>query len=234
MIDFHTHILPGMDDGAVDEEESIEMLRLSKSQGISALVATSHFYAVEESPDEYLARREQAYNRLKAAMEAFPGENFPRIYLGAEVLFFPGMADVSSLKKLTMGSTPTILVEMPMEPWDNSMLTEVSYMASNLKLLPILAHVDRYMDYLEDDTLLNKGLERNFLIQVNTSYFLRKESAGQAINDLKQGKIHLIGSDCHNLTTRASNFNAFAAVVNKYGCARELATLTEKQMKFLT
>ena len=54
MIDFHTHILPGMDDGASDAAESLAMLRTSYQQGVDTLFATSHFYADEEDPASFL------------------------------------------------------------------------------------------------------------------------------------------------------------------------------------
>ena len=60
MVDFHSHILPGMDDGASSPEESLQMLARSRQQGVDVLFATSHFYADEEDPAAFLVRREEA------------------------------------------------------------------------------------------------------------------------------------------------------------------------------
>ena len=57
MIDWHSHILPGMDDGSKDPEESIAMLDMLEQQGIDTVIATPHFYANEETTEEFLGRR---------------------------------------------------------------------------------------------------------------------------------------------------------------------------------
>ena len=56
MIDFHSHILPGMDDGSSSPEESLAMLEVSAEQGVDEIFATSHFYPDEEDPASFLAR----------------------------------------------------------------------------------------------------------------------------------------------------------------------------------
>lgn len=81
MIDLHTHILPGMDDGSRDVLESLAMLEASAAQGVGLVAATPHFYAEENSPERFLSRRAEAAQRLRAALR--PG--LPEIRLGAEV-----------------------------------------------------------------------------------------------------------------------------------------------------
>ena len=54
VIDFHSHVLPGIDDGSRNSEESLGMLQLSASQGIDVMAATSHFYATEERISSFL------------------------------------------------------------------------------------------------------------------------------------------------------------------------------------
>ena len=60
MIDLHTHVLPGMDDGSRSPEESARMLRELAAQGVTLAAATPHFYAGENSPDRFLRRRKEA------------------------------------------------------------------------------------------------------------------------------------------------------------------------------
>ena len=62
MIDFHSHILPAIDDGSQSVEESLEMLRALKAQGVDTVIATSHFYATHRSPESYLQRRKAAFD----------------------------------------------------------------------------------------------------------------------------------------------------------------------------
>jgi len=67
MIDFHSHVLPKLDDGSRSTKESVEMMRRAVSQGITAMVATPHFYADRETPKEFLKRREESWKRLREA-----------------------------------------------------------------------------------------------------------------------------------------------------------------------
>lgn len=69
MVDFHSHVLPGMDDGADSVEMSLRMLEESARQGVDLIFATSHFYADEDDPHSFLQRRNEAYQVLRAAME---------------------------------------------------------------------------------------------------------------------------------------------------------------------
>ena len=61
MIDLHTHILPGIDDGAEDEEVSAKLLDALVSQGVSKIVFTSHYYGRKRSPRQYLEARAAAF-----------------------------------------------------------------------------------------------------------------------------------------------------------------------------
>ena len=217
MIDFHTHILPEIDDGAQNVSESLLMLRSCVKQGVDIIFATSHFYADEDDPDSFLERRTEAYNILIDAMgEDF--SNYPSVIPAAEILYFPGMSTADELKKLTMGDLPCILVEPPMIPWTESILDEIEQTGSNLRLLPIVAHVDRYMRMFNDYSLVDKVLRRRMLVQVNTSFFIYDRTRKKALSMLENGKIHLIGSDCHNLTDRAPNMNeAFKIIRDNLG-----------------
>ena len=67
-IDFHTHILPGMDDGAETVQQSIKMLRMLRKQGVDRVALTPHFYAHRESVDSFLDRRQTAFEQLQKAI----------------------------------------------------------------------------------------------------------------------------------------------------------------------
>ena len=124
-----------MDDGAENVETSLRMLRESVKQGVNVLFATSHFYADQEDPQRFLARRAAAYEELCAEMEKSV-QVYPDIYLGAEILFFPGMSGAEELKKLTLGSTNCLLVEPPMMRWSDTMLDEIEQTGKNLSCVP--------------------------------------------------------------------------------------------------
>ena len=175
MVDFHSHILPNMDDGSSGIEESLAMLREQQRQGCDVVFSTSHFYADDEDPASFLRRREEAYSRLLEAME---GEALPQIHLGAEILYFPGMSEADELSGLKMGGTNCILIEPPMCRWTDLMLDEIEQVGRNLKCIPVIAHLDRFMRLLNDYTLMERVYSRRMLVQYNASfsYILTRQS----------------------------------------------------------
>lgn len=232
MIDYHSHILPRMDDGPKSIGESLEMLHQCFRQGVDVMVSTSHFYADEEDPAHFVARRNEAFFRLQDAMLT-RAEAYPVIVLGAEVLYFPGISEAEGIEKLRIGCRKSILVEPPMMPWSDSMLDEIVQLGCNLQCTPVIAHVDRFMDHLHDESLIDRVLERQMRVQVNADYFLDTKTVKTAIKNLKNGKIHLIGSDCHNLTSRAPNLGEVRRLMRTYGTESEFAILEQNAESLL-
>ena len=112
MIDFHSHILPGMDDGSKSTQESLEMLDMLRAQGVDTVAATPHFYARENPPEVFLRRRAEAWNRLRPQLTA----DSPRVLLGAEVRYFQGISHVDRLHDLCLEGQDVLLLEMPFSP----------------------------------------------------------------------------------------------------------------------
>ena len=215
MIDFHSHILPEMDDGADSVETSLELLRESRRQGVTVMFATPHFYADEEDPETFLERREEAWNNLRGEMD--PAEEWPQIRLGAEILFFPGISVAEELRNLTLEGTDLLLIEPPMIPWSSAMLEEIEECGENLHRIPVIAHVDRYMRIFSDDTLLDRVAEYRMLAQVNASFFLYEDSREMAMDCLTEGRFHFLGSDCHDMDRRRPNLGYAAEVIHAFG-----------------
>ncbi len=215
MTDFHSHILPKTDDGSSSVYESIEMLTLTRHQGIDRIVATPHFYASDESPSEFLHRRNHNYQKLITATEEL---SVPQIILGAEVGFFEGMSDCSELKDLMISGTPLLMVEMPVCKWSDRMLYELFAINEKQGIIPLIAHIDRYIRLLHDKKLINKLSGLPVLIQANSSFFINKKTSRLAFSLLSKEKIHLLGSDCHNSTSRPQNLgDAFSSIREKLG-----------------
>ena len=227
MIDFHSHFLPGIDDGSDCVETSLAMLRECHRQGVDVMFATPHFYADEDDPETFLHNRSRAYAELREAMEE-DGGVFPEIYLGAEIYFFPGMSVAEELVQLSMGPTPFMIIEPPMIPWRNSILDEIEQTGENLHRIPVVAHVDRYMRILRDPTLFDRLADRRMLIQVNASFFIHSDSARQALQYLRERRIHFIGSDCHNMEERAPNMGMAAETIRLDGAEPYLDELNNR------
>lgn len=205
MIDFHSHILPQMDDGSASVQMSHAMLQMQHQQGISGVIATPHFYATQDDPESFLKRRQ-------AAVEALGQTEIPLI-CGAEVAYFEGMGRSDALSKLCIGQTDLLLLEMPFAPWDARVIGEVAELSAASGVVPVIAHIDRYRLQLRKwgDELLSRGV----LFQCNATAFLQMGSRGWALKQLAMDRIRFIGSDCHNLTTRKPNLAEAAEVIRK-------------------
>lgn len=217
IVDLHSHVLPGMDDGARNTEESLAMLSAAYGQGIRSMVASSHFYGDRESPEEFLRRREASVRRLVDGGYS-PDKGYPALYLGAEVAYFSGMSRSPWLPSLCIGGGKGILIEMPFERWSEGVISEVLAIREALGLRPVIAHIERYLGYQKRATL-GRLIEGGVLIQSNAEYFIEKKTSKKALKLLLQGGIHLLGSDAHGLTERVPNLGEGIGRIleHKYG-----------------
>lgn len=211
--DFHSHILPGVDDGSAGVEESLQMLRLEAQHGVQHVVATPHFYPRYDTPERFFARRDRALEQLQEAMAK--EEGLPRIVLGAEVYFFPGMSESDVLSQLTIDGGRHILVEMPFGHWTPEMYRELENIRSRRGLIPIVAHVDRYIRPFHTQGILQRLAQLPVLVQANTEFFLNRSTASMAMRMLKGDSIHFLGTDCHNLTSRKPNMDLALQKIQK-------------------
>lgn len=196
MTDTHTHILPGMDDGAATVEESLRMLRRCRAQGVKTVVLTPHFYPDRESADTFLERRAWAFEQLRAAVSP----DLPRLVLGAEVGWCAGLEEMDRLQELAMGSSGYLLLEMPYMAWTEEQLDSVWNLASTGRVTPVLAHVERYLHLQrrgQYEALLNMHIPMQLSAKAFHGFFKRRK----ALSLLECGQ-WMIGSDCHNLTER--------------------------------
>lgn len=208
MIDFHSHFLPRMDDGSSSVEESLEMLRVSLDQGVDVMSATPHFYAFREDPDSFLERRAAAFARLPLEDAAHP-----KLLLGAEVYYFDGMSHSESLRRLTLEGTRYILVEMPFSRWSDHMVDEVLRIRDRLRLKPYLAHIERYLHAQRGTDYIARFIREGLLIQCNADFFLTRSTARKALRMLRNGQIHILGSDAHNMAERAPNLGEAVSLI---------------------
>lgn len=232
IIDFHSHILPGIDDGSSCLEESIDMLRKESAQGISHVIATPHFYARYDDPVQFLEARQQAEQQLRRELEVHPG--LPEVIIGAEVHFFSGISHSDILEGLTIGKNRCILIEMPESPWTESMYRELEMIFRRRDLVPVIAHVDRYIRPFRTYGIPERLADLPVLVQANASFFLRNNTRSLALKLLRQDKIHLLGSDCHNLTTRPPVLGEAVEVIRQKLGEEPLERIRYYQGKLLT
>lgn len=211
--DFHSHILPCIDDGSASPEESVAMLRRELNQGITRVVATPHFYPQHHTPKSFLRKRAESVRLLKRHLPE--NEPIPELILGAEVYFFRGISESEDIKGLTIGEKKYILIEMPLPPWTDAMYKELEFLCTKQGLTPIIAHVDRYIAPFRTFGIPERLEALPVYVQANASFFIRKTTSRMALRMLKQDKIHLLGSDCHNMQTRLPNLGEALEVIKK-------------------
>ena len=211
MFDCHCHILPGIDDGSKNVQMSLNMLDMEVRQGVQGVIFTPHFYADMNSPATFLERRDRAREALEANLSLLP--KVPKYLLGSEVHYFRGMSRVDDLERLCIGNSNFILIEMPFRDWQSQYIDEIEEISHVMGLNVIIAHIERYMN--QDKRLVRRLIDNpDLLIQCNAEYFIEKTQK-HAISFMKSGRIDLLGSDSHNLSTRLPNLKEAVEIMQK-------------------
>ena len=211
MIDFHSHILPGMDDGSQTVEESLTLLEMLRAQDVDTVAATPHFYAPENSPEVFLRRRREAWERLNARLT--PGG--PQVLLGAEVRYYRGISRLEELHRLCLSGTHVLLLEMPFSPWSSGILEELEDLLLREDITVVLAHIERYLPDQPHELWLRLR-HMGALFQCNASFFLDWRTRRRAIRMLRRGDIHLLGSDCHGVSHRPPQMEQAMAYIRRH------------------
>lgn len=209
IIDFHSHILPGIDDGSRSIEMSDEMLKMSIDEGVNVQVLTPHFYASKMGIDEFFTKRDEALTKL------IPIANQNKIHIryGAEVAFFNNMSESEELERFLINGSRILLIEMPFRQWTDKDVRELEAI-SNRRILIMLAHLDRYIPLQKDKGPMDEIISMKVVIQINaeslTSFFGSKK-VFKAI----EGQSFVLGSDAHNTDSRVPNLRSGRDAVYK-------------------
>lgn len=222
MIDFHSHILPFMDDGAHDIQMSLEMLRQSYAQGVRGVVATSHGRAIKrEELNGYIEQRQKSYDALTAAIRSAE-EPLPKLYLGCELSLNTEILQTESISSLCIADTNYLLVEMPYTPWTTQHFESLDALSTKYRI--ILAHLERFMDHKQHFATL---LDFDPICQINSASMLAPKAAKDVEFLFRNEMVQLIGTDMHNLTHRPPNLGKAADKIKKIYGADCLAHLNE-------
>ena len=204
IVDFHAHILPGADHGSDSVETSLKQLTLAKNASVNTIIATPHFYPHVHSVEEFLKIRNQAYLSLESAKEA----DMPKIILGAEVLLCVGIDRLAAIDKLCIEGTKTILIELPFADFSSDYVeTVVGLIESGYEV--ILAHAERY-NPAHIEQLRSVGAK----LQLNAKVLSKRFVSGSIRTWLKEGSVVAIGSDIHDVDTKAYKY--FAKAMKRY------------------
>lgn len=205
MIDIHSHILPAVDDGAKDPEESSALLSMMYAQGITEVIATPHFSPDSESLDGFLSRIASAKSTLENKVS---GTVHPEIYYGCEIYYFPNMGNVESLERVTLAGSRYLLIDFTFTDFESSVIRDIKALYDNLGIIPIAAHVERYFPARGYKKLLKLIENGECICQINASSFFSRNFSKPVRKLVKGGYAQVIASDSHSVSKRPPKIEA--------------------------
>jgi len=170
MIDFHTHIIPNIDDGSKSIEETFNLINEAKEAGFDGIVLTSHY--IENYYETDIPERDVWVKAISDNLRVKGIET--DLYLGNEIYMTDNMMNLLIQGKAsTINNSSYVLFEMPLnaEPMN---LYDVIYSLQENKLIPVLAHPERYSFIQKEPELVFDLIEKGVLMQANYGSILGK------------------------------------------------------------
>lgn len=215
--DIHTHILPGVDDGAKDLSEALALVRMAWMNGTRTMFLTPHYRGVYKRNSIQLLREKYEQFSAMAAAQC-PGM---RLYLGNEIYYEANVPEkLESGQILTMNDSRYVLLEFSGASLRSHVLSGVSEVV-RYGYIPIIAHVERYDVFHTNPDLVSEVLNYGALLQVNAQSVMGEN--GFKVKRfchklLKQQMVHFVASDAHDALRRAPILRqCFLRVQKKYG-----------------
>lgn len=194
----HSHILPAFDDGAKTVEDSLDLIDRLRRQGVRNICLTPHFYTNELSYDEYLVKRDKAFQRFQPHIPADI-----QIVLGCEVFVTDYLFNNTDLSGITYGQSRYILTEFPYEmTFRERDMQRIYMLIQNFRLIPVMPHVERYPHLVDHPDAIATLKDAGAIIQTNISNFAKNASFFRKRKLLKlidRGLIDILGSDTHSV-----------------------------------
>lgn len=232
MIDFHSHIIPRIDDGSESEEETEHLLLEAKKAGFNKIISTSHYYVGRYETDE-----ETRKELLKKINQIIKFEEIDlEIYLGSEIYIVPDIIDLlSDLKASTLNMTRYILIELPFidEVYN---LKDILYNLMGKKYKIIIAHPERYKIVQKNPDILAELIELGVLFQSNYGSilgFYGKKAQKTVKKLLKADMVHFLGTDVHEKNSIYPKIPKALKKIEKIVGRRRLRDLTTRNAEMI-
>lgn len=225
MIDIHTHILPNIDDGSRSIEETFNLIKEAKNVGFEGIISTSHY--IEQYYETNTPEREVWIN---AIYENLKVKNIDvNLYLGNEIYMSENIIQLLEEEKAsTINDTSYVLFELPLniEPLN---LYDIIYQMIQYRLVPILAHPERYSYVQKDPELVYDLIEKGVLIQSNYGSIIGQYGKKAQIivrKMLENNMVHFLGSDVHRQNTIYPKIPQILSEINEIIGDEKLKELT--------
>lgn len=197
MVDLHSHILYGIDDGSKTLEESLEILNNAYTGGVTDIVVTPHF--IKDS--KYKANNKKKRELLDSLVKELKKNHIPlHLYLGNEVFIDEGLSKLLDKDIATIHGSKYLLIELPMGR-KYSLIEEVLDELDEVGIIPIIAHPERYLSYYKDYDFFYWLKNRGCYFQSNIGSLFGeygRKSKKMMKELLKRDLIDFIGSDIHH------------------------------------
>ena len=198
MIDMHSHIIYGVDDGSKNKEMTLEMLKLSIECGVKKIVATPH-YMKGRFNVEYVEIKDKI-NELRQLVSEEKLDI--EIYCGQEVYYRENILEYYEEGAIgTINDSRYMLIELPMREFDVNNVIDNLYELTLKGIVPIIAHPERYIPFIKKPSLINDFIKEGYLFQLNAGSIVGdfgKEVKKLALNYLGNGVYYICGSDAHS------------------------------------
>jgi protein-tyrosine phosphatase len=201
MIDIHTHILPGVDDGAADWKDTLNMARAAVAEGITTMIATPH-----HANGKYINMAEKVIEHTRLLNERLIAEGIPlSVEIGQEIRIHGDLLDAWFRQELLpLANSQYVLIEMPSSRIPMGM-NELIHELNIMKLKPIIAHPERNAEIVKHPERLAELIARGAFTQVTTHSLLGgfgRQIEKSAWSLCRSGRIHIISSDAHHVVRR--------------------------------
>ncbi|MEE0419068.1 MAG: CpsB/CapC family capsule biosynthesis tyrosine phosphatase [Lachnospiraceae bacterium] len=200
LIDIHSHILYGVDDGAADEDASLKIIEKAYEQGVRKMFATPH-YIIGHNRVPAWGLKETFAKLQETVRERFKDME---LYLGSELLYRDGVIEkLNQGRVLTMSDSRYVLVEYRADESYSYILTSIIQLQRH-RYRPIIAHVERYQSVMRDRKHLEELRSAGALLQMNCG------SVRRYMKYIKTGLIDFLATDSHDPDRRSPNMEKAA------------------------
>lgn len=214
MIDFHSHILPALDDGAKSFDDTSALINELYTQRVTGIVCTPHFYPDSIGIDRFLSKRDLALEQVR---ESFFLRKDIKFYSGAEVYLSEFLSLCKNLHPLCIEGTSILLLEMPFSPrWPSDYGKIIRRLVDYHSIIPMIAHAERYPFVMKHSSgILKELIDSGCIIQANCDSFLDPQLREKVLKWLDNGLIHVLGTDCHSIGARPPHMKQACDVISR-------------------
>ena len=219
MIDMHSHIIYGVDDGSKNKEMTLEMLKLSIGCGVKKIVATPHYMK-----GRFVVEYGEIKDKVNELRQIIKNEALDiEIYCGQEVYYRENILEYYEEGAIgTINDSRYMLIELPMREFDVNNVIDNLYELTLKGIVPIIAHPERYIPFIKKPSLINDFIKEGYLFQLNAGSLtgdFGKDVKKLALYYLDNNMYYAVGSDAHSNVNRNTDISeAISGVLRDYKC----------------